>query len=255
MKPAALLIGILFTFSVKARVCSDTTIKGVQVSFAYSKNIFPDFWQKPPINANAEPIDQEEIDRCKSIVIRALEKYPSSILRDELKSVYFIRAMKFYDVGYGGTNSTDALYLANNGNSMGYSDLYVEQTFHHEFSSILYRNHIRMFREREWTHSNSHGFRYTDPENGVGAIRDNRSSQEFDTLLCEKGILTQYSTSGLENDLNTYAQNLFSPSPGFWEIVDQFPRVRKKVRLLVNFYNRINPVFTINYFRKFADEN
>jgi hypothetical protein len=163
--------------------------------------------------------------------------------------------MKFYDVGYGGTNSTDALYLANNGSSQGYTDLYLEQTFHHEFSSILYRNHPAVFRESEWLRTNSPGFAYTDPENGVGAIRDNRSSQDFDTVLCKQGLLTQYASSGIENDLNTIAQNLFSPSPGFWDIVDRYPRIRRKVRLLIGFYNRLHPIFTVTYFRKFTHED
>lgn len=255
MKPAALILLLLTGITAWSRETGDTTIRGIHVSFDYSRNIFPDFWQQPPINAEAEPIVVSEIERCKQILNRALEKYPSSLLEQELKSVYFIKAMKFYDVGYGGTNSTDALYLTNNGSSQGYTDLYLEQTFHHEFSSILYRNHPSFIREWDWTRSNSRDFAYTDPENGVGAIRDNRSSQDFDTLLCVKGLLTQYSTSGMENDLNTFAQNLFSPSPGFWEIVDRYPRIRRKVRLIVSFYSKINPVFTINYFRHFSHED
>ena len=54
----------------------------------------------------------------------------------------------------------------------------------------------------------------------------------------------------MENDINTYAQNLFSPTTGFWDIVEKYPRVKKKVKLLVKFYNKINPVFTMSYFRK-----
>jgi len=63
-------------------------------------------------------------------------------------------------------------------------------------------------------------------------------------------LLTKYATSGMENDINTYTQNLFSPTKGFWEIVDKYPRVRKKVKVLVAFYNRVNPVFTMSYFKK-----
>jgi hypothetical protein len=72
---------------------------------------------------------------------KALKKYPTSALQKELKAVYFLKSMKFYNIGYGGTNSNDALYLTNNGEMLGYTELYLEQTFHHEFSSILYRNH------------------------------------------------------------------------------------------------------------------
>ena len=159
--------------------------------------------------------------------------------------------MKFYDVGYGGTNSTDALYLTNSGTVAGYSDLYLEQTFHHEYSSILYRNYPSFIDEEAWKEVNITGFDYNDPENGVGAIRNNESSQDLDTALCKKGFLTQYSLSGIENDINTFAQNIFSPSAGFWKIVDQYPRIKNKVKLLIDFYKKIDPLFTNEYFKKF----
>jgi hypothetical protein len=194
-----------------------------------------------------------ETKRSKAVIRKALSKYPIAALTNDLKAVYFLKTMKFYDVGYGGTNSTNALYLTNNGVSSGYTDLYLEQTFHHEYSSILYRNHPSYFNENEWKASNILGFDYNDPENGVGAIRKNQSSQDLDTALCAKGFLTQYSLSGMENDINTVAQNIFSPSDNFWLIVDQFPRINKKVKLLISFYNKIHPQFTEDYFRKLND--
>lgn len=253
MKGLAAIFLLLIWSRGNAESASDTTIKGIHISFGYTRNIFPDFWQTAPINAMAEPLASPEITRCKIILKTALDKYPSLMLERELKDVYFVKAMKFYDVGYGGTNSTDALYLTNNGNSNGYTNLYLEQTFHHEFSSILYRNHPSYIKESKWYQANSQDFVYTDPENGVGAIRTNKSSQEFDSLLCEKGVLTEYATSGIENDLNTFAQNLFSPSPGFWGIVDKFSRISKKLKLIVAFYHKIDPVFTMEYFKKLAD--
>ena len=101
-----------------------------------------------------------------------------------------------------------------------------------------------------WKKTNMAGFDYNDPESGVGAIRNHQSSQDLDTFLCRHGFLTQYSYSSLENDINTVAQNLFMPSTGFWNIVDQYPAVRKKITLLIAFYNRINPFFTEKYFRE-----
>jgi len=227
----------------------DTTINGVLVKFNYSASIFPETWQESPISAKGEQIDRSEIRRCKIIMVKALGKYPPASLRKELSVVYFLKLMKFYDVEYGGTNSSDALYLTNSGIDNGYSDLYLEQTFHHEYSSILYRNHPDFLDEDTWVKTNFAGFDYTDPENGVGAIRNNESSQDLDTSLCRKGFLTQYSLSGIENDINTFAQNIFSPSEGFWELVDRYPRIKKKVQLLADFYNQIDPLFTETYFR------
>lgn len=246
------LISVFFLCSYAVFAQADTTIKGIRISFYYSVSIFPESWQTSPINARGEKIDPAEIQRCRSVIIKGLNKYPVNALQKDLKIIYFLKSMSFYDVGYGGTNSTDALYLTNSGESQGYSDLYLEQTFHHEYSSILYRNHSQFINETEWKNANSEGFSYNDPENGVGAIRNNESSQNLDSLLCKKGFLTQYSLSGLENDINTFAQNIFSPSPGFWQIVDHYPRIKKKVKLLIEFYNKIDSLFTEEYFRKLS---
>ena len=183
----------LFLFLVYKGYSSppDTTIRGVTVQFTFSRNIFPLSWRDDRINANGEAIDLKEVERSLMIVTRALRKYPANALQNDLHTVYFVKSLRFFGVAYGGTNSNDALYLANNGASMGFTDLYLEQTFHHEYSSILYRNHTSWFDEKGWTSVNPSGFLYNDPENGVGAIRNNASSQELDTILCKKGFLTQ----------------------------------------------------------------
>ena len=251
IKVLSMLALLLTGYSSFSRVSeNDTTIKGVLVSFNYSPAIFPELWQPSPINAGGETIAVGEMQRCKAIMLKALSKYPMAALEKDLKVVYFLKTMKFYDVGYGGTNSTDALYLTNNGVPLGYTDLYLEQTFHHEYSSILYRNYSSFMDEKDWKKANVAGFDYSDPENGVGAIRNNQSSQDLDTALCKKGFLTQYSLSGIENDINTFAQNIFSPSAGFWEIVDKYPRIKKKVKILTDFYNKIDDLFTDDYFKK-----
>lgn len=251
MKRHFQLFLFLWSFPLLAAATpSDTTIRGVAIRFIYSPSIFPDSWQAAPINASGEQIDNPEINRSIAIISKALNKYPVAALKNDLRTVYFLKSMKFFDVGYGGTNSSDALYLTNNGTELGFTELYMEQTIHHEYSSILYRRHPQWLDTRAWMTANISGFNYNDPENGVGAIRNNASSQELDSNLCKKGFLTQYSQSSLENDLNTFAQNLFSPSEGFWQLADRFPRINKKVKLFISFYHRIDPAFTEEYFRK-----
>ena len=251
MKIIVVIIFLLSTISGQSRAIPvDTTLKGVSVNFQYSVSIFPDPWQVAPINAQGKQIAASEIGRSKLVMANALSKYPAALLQKELQAVYLLTSMKFYDVNYGGTNSTYALYLTNNGVAMGYTDIYLEQTFHHEFSSILYRNHPSFLDEKAWTKANISGFTYNDPENGVGAIRNKQSSQDLDTNLCKKGFLTQYALSGMENDINTFAQNIFIPSQDFWAIVDKYPRINRKVKLLIAFYNKIDPQFTETYFRE-----
>ena len=249
MKLTISFLLLLFSFFPKAQN-TDTTIHKVYVGFIYSKNIFPGSWRDQPINATGIQVDRGEIPRSKIIIARALNKYPEIIFEKNLKYVYFLKEMKFYDVGYGGTNSADAVYLTNQGPSYGYTEKYLEQTFHHEFSSILFRNYPSLLDTNAWKEANIPGFLYNDPENGVGAIRDNRSSQDLDTLLCQKGILTQYGGSSIENDVNTFAQNLFCPEKNFWSYVDRYPRIKKKTELLIKFYGGLSSAYTEAYFRR-----
>jgi hypothetical protein len=247
------LFGLLQSFLIPVAAGqwdTDIVIKGVNVQFTYSTAIFPEAWKENPINASGERLESSEVSRSSRIIANAMGKYPVSLLKDNLRAVYFLKAMKFFNVGFGGTNSSDAVYLTNNGEPSGYTDKYLEHTFHHEFSSILLRNFPAFFDSLAWTASNPRGFRYSDPENGVGAIRKNRSSQEVDTFLCKSGFLTQYALSSLENDMNTYAQYLFLPPREFWKIADRFPVVRKKLRLVISFYQKLDPIFTEEYFRK-----
>ena len=85
----------------------------------------------------------------------------------------------------------------------------------------------------------------------MGAIQNHQSSQEIDTALFRKGILTQYALPAMENDLNTLAQNLFCLRQGFWNAVDKYPRLKVKVALLINFYSKFSPAFRESFFKRF----
>ena len=130
------LLALPFTVLASDR---DTTIFGVKIGFSYSKSIFPVSWQEDPVSASAEEMDFSEISRVKPIAKKALNKYPSILLNTNLSAIYFVKRMKFFDVEYGGTNSSRAVYVSNTGVEHGYTDSYIEQTIHHEFSSILMR--------------------------------------------------------------------------------------------------------------------
>ncbi|MES2776140.1 MAG: hypothetical protein V4722_18325 [Bacteroidota bacterium] len=252
VKIIAIAVLMFFTGSFSYGAPADTTIKDVKIVFTYTKNIFPREWQEGAINGKGEEILPTEITRTKEIMIAALNKYPTEVFKADLNTVYFLKQLSFYDVGYGGTNSTANLYLTSNGITNGYTDKYVEQTFHHEFSSILLRKHMSLLDTFAWNACASKGFGYNDPLDGVGAIKNNEASQEIDTQLCKEGVLTQYAHSGMENDVNTFAQNLFKPDERFWYAVEAFPLIRKKAKLLIDFYQKLNPMFTENYFRKFS---
>src|ERR1700741_1784650 len=100
----------------------DTIVRNVFVGFHYDTSIFPDYWLPDPINAWGQQIAPAEVQRSKTVAIIALNKYPADMLKKDLRSVYFLRSMKFFDTNYGGTDSIDALYLTNDGVPKKYSN-------------------------------------------------------------------------------------------------------------------------------------
>lgn len=210
---------------------------------------FPTKWLYSPINAFYAPIEEKERKRFIPIILKAMRKYPVQVLKKNLKCVYIAGYLNFYGVRYGGTNSNECLYLSNGGIQNGYTDFYLEQLFHHEFSSILLRNYSKYFDSKEWLNYTKHEFK--EGVSGVDAIRNGTNKLDFDEELCQKGILYEYALSSMENDFNSYAENLFCPKKEFWKVAEQYPNVKQKVYLITEFYNQIHSQFTTEYFMKF----
>jgi len=221
-----------------------------RIIFTADEGIFPGDWYDPPIDAEAESLSENETERSKRIIISALDKYPENFLECNLKNVYVLKSMNFFGVDYGGTNSLDSVYVANNGENMGYLDIIIEKEFHHEFSSILYHNYKHMFKESEWRQVNPDGFEYFDEATGgSGAIREGRSSQEFNPEAHNMEFLYEYAQSTLENDINSFAENIFMGDESFFTTAESYEKLKAKLDLIVEFYKTIDPTFTIEYFK------
>lgn len=226
--------------------------KTVAIAFTYHKRIFPKSWNEGIIKGYAESLDSSQMERSKKLLNIALCKYPNAVISKNLKKVYFLKSLHFYDVNYGGTYYQDTLYVVNSGSRNGYTDQFVEKTIHHEFSSILYQKHSEFFNETAWKKYHLSNFSYGS--GGAAEIKSGKSSEEFSPTLNDKGFLTEYSMSSLENDINEIAQNLFSPKPGFWHVVYRYPKVRHKVNIVIQFYHKIDPIFTMGYFMQYENK-
>jgi len=222
---------------------------GVEIIFSDPDPIFPQSWYDSPSSAKIEIIEcDDEIKRSLTIIKKALMKYPVEILKSNLSKIYVLYHLSFYDVGYGGTYWEENVYITNRGVSNSYDDVFVEQLFHAEFSSILFHNYKQYFNKSSWKAANDPDAEYG--EGGYEAIKSGVDSEEFNEKINILGFLTEYGMSDLENDFNSFAKNIFIADPGFWELFAKYKRLNKKLEIILKFYNNIDPVFTIEYFRK-----
>jgi hypothetical protein len=220
---------------------------GVVLDFSGTRAIFHDSWLTPKINGQVVPLDSSEFERSRAIVLKALNKYPEEVVRKHLTKICVVKYLEFFGQEYGGTNSTSTIYISNQGAASGYTDFWIEQAFHSEFSSILFRNFSFLFDQTKWTDNNVDVHYGTS---GTDALKNGKASKKFDFDLNRRGILCEYGMASLEEDFNTFAENLFLSSTGFWEIGKLQKRIRKKVNQVVQFYNLIDNRFTEDYFRQ-----
>ncbi|MBN2728806.1 MAG: hypothetical protein JXR53_06235 [Bacteroidales bacterium] len=241
---AILLLG--FSVSTSAQKTIIHKPSGVKIIFPIHERIFPESWYSERINGKYKPMDPDEYERTEKLVIACLEKYPSEMLRNDLEIVYVVHTLTFYETNYGGTNSNKNVYLTNKGLSRGYDNAYIERVFHAEFSSILLRKYKTLFDEEAWLACNDPGVEYGD--GGVAALKTNKNSEYFSDTLNSLGFINQYATSDMENDFNSFAKNMFLPRQSFLDLLKEYPRLKKKSKLLIDFYSQINSYFTAEFF-------
>jgi hypothetical protein len=229
----------------------DTVIderSGVPIIFSAEGKIFPDSWYKQKTKSIGISLSPQEYERSAKVVSAAIKKYPVSVIKKNLENIYVLSDLIFFDQSFGGTNSRNAVYLSNKGIAKGYTDQYLEQLFHAEFSSILLRNYKDLFDEAEWIQGNPASFSYG--KGGVEALKTKQASERFDEELNRSGFINSYATSSLENDFNAFAKNLFAPSKGFKSLVETHPKLHRKRMLIIGFYTRLNYTWTEDYFNK-----
>ena len=265
---AALAVSVIACNGEKLRVATPTpraTIEQIDplISWSSGPEIFPPGWLTAPFYQAARPIDPSRKDRARAIVRRALQKYPASLVAGTIAKgrIYILGEMKVYrSLQFAGTASHKAVYLVVRDKSQGYTDKFIESTFHQEYSTLLMNRYLKHLDRKAWGAVNPEGFAYLGPnswdrvrgkDGGARAITKTGGAKllSTDAARLKQGFLVRYSMSSLENDVNGYAAALFANDRSFWTNVEKYPAVRKKALLAIEFYHRIDPAFTREYFQ------
>jgi hypothetical protein len=117
--------------------------------------------------------------------------------------------------------------------------------FHHEFSSLLMLSNN--FNSKAWTDHNPKDFKYLYDAYGNWKEMKESTKAYTDEDCYNNGFVSGYGLSVLENDFNEYSRMIFTYPKKFNKIMDQYPRVRGKFKVWLEFYQEINPIFTEEY--------
>lgn len=246
-----LLLSLTSATAVTHAAEADTVVleeKPVRVVTSSSPGIFPKSWHSPAVAAAGTALSPAEIERVRPILRRGLAKYPPAVLAANLAAVYPLGSLRYRSVHTtSGTNSRDSVYLRIGSVKAGFTAAHIEGTLHAEFSSILLRNHPKLLDASAWNAANPPGFRYLG--DGVDAVKQGKAGLQFRQDLLEKGFLTEYATSNLENDFNGISRRLFMGDTALWTLARQHPGIQAKLTLALAFYQRLDPALTEGFFR------
>lgn len=242
-----LLFTQLYTWAQAKQVLSDSE---VEIIFVTENNMFPSSWYEGKVHAHATSLDKKEQRRSLHIIQKALKKYPAEFLKRHLKKVYVLHTLEFFGQKFGGTYAIDkdVVYLSNKGTRLGYTNQYIEQVFHAEFSSLLFNTYPHYFPKEDWINASKiqHG------NSGVTALQNGETDENFEHRYHEYGFLNQYAMSSIENDFNSFAKNIFAADRSFWTSINRYQLLKQKKMLIIQFYTKLDEHFNEQFFKKIS---
>lgn len=215
---------------------------GVRIHCEYDRNLFfPAPWLTPSVNAAGRQMEPSEILRVLPIIRQFLAAHPASVIRADLHEIYLLGELVCCGKQYGATYAGNSIYLVSKGDAERYTDEFIAQRLHSEFSSILLRHH--RFPSEEWQQINDAGFHYS----GSGfALIDNPSRYDCTGQSCAEGFLLNYSKSSLENDFNMISSWLFTKKDELDAIARKYSKIKLKQQLAEQFYASLSDQYTFN---------
>ncbi len=201
----------------------------------------------PSPDSKVIPIRHSVLANYPSILKRALGKYPINVIRKHLSAIHFAGEIDQNGFKYGGSYDPfrRILYIVNEGRKTEGLSIYI---VHHEFSSLLLKLHTLLL--NPWFEQNPKDFKYLDDIYGnyKTMIKKNIKFKADDVKTnYEKGFVSDYGRTNFENDFNEYSAMIFTYPEKFKKIMNQYPRERGKFLVWLEFYHKIDPIFTEAY--------
>ena len=233
-----LIASIALTCLATSPAFSYEKIGGIKVHSKYNINNFPSHWVGGRINIWGRQVTKSGQKNITIAIRRFVNKYPKSVLNDNLSSVFLLKDLSFYGSYWGATYKWDRIYISYNVND-GDTVRFVTRELHHEFSSILLENYV--FPKRKWIYATKG--KYASKNYGIDQAGSGGNGRDEGTHLLERGLLTSYGASDFENDVNIYAEYLFVLPKRLARHNEKYFRIAKKTKLLKQFYCGINKSF------------
>jgi len=171
--------------------------------------------------------------KIANVIQKFLDAYPKETLTKNLDEIFLLSDFYCGGINYGGTCSYKSIYVEV---SEYTSEQWLIEALHHEFSSVLWRNNKRLL-PKEKMMSISGADSYSDLV--MFECYTTEDCRVENHKLLQQGFLFLYNKTNVENDINIYAEYLFTNRKHLMELAKKYPLVDRKVKLIKKFYNDI----------------
>ena len=187
------------------------------------------------------PLKEGQFFNYLSVLQKALAKYPQSLIRNTLTDVYIGGPYTENDAIIVGMYERTKLFLFYNHKEGNNAPLFLEQTFHHEFSSILIQRYD--FPAFDWLKLNPKDFSYIINPKKIDEYMNSVGTYAADKAMLEQGVISAYGMVNAENDINTYAELIFTQPDKMKQYINTYPVIAKKYQMIKKFYLSLSPQF------------
>ena len=227
-----------------------TSRYGLRIVYEIGEDFFSPI-VNPPIpagpgrNSKVTQIKQSVLVNYPRLLQETFAKYPDQVIKAHINAIYFSAEINEDGLKYGGTYDPfrRILYIVDNGSRKDDHSIY---SIHHEISSLLLVRHS--FFINPWTDHNPKNFNYLFDVFKESAKIYSQTSLVGSKEDYLKGFMDSYGQTSFENDFNEYSAMIFTYPEKFKNIMNRYPRVRAKFLVWLNYYHKIDPIFTEEYF-------
>ena len=183
---------------------------------------------------------------CRSLLLD-IWPLPEGLLTDCVKAIHVVESV---------SQATQDIAGFASGHSGGTSRIILEREgrrriLYHELGHAIHHRFEAVFPADDW--------RALVPKDGYfgdarAFIRSGIRQNDYSPDLLERGFITSYGSSTLQEDIAEICEALFSGDSRLWASLPGSSLLDGKVELLLRFLSSVNPVFTRDYFERLCSE-
>lgn len=181
------------------------------------------------------PAELSDLTHGIKVLPAILSKYPVNILQETLNHIYIFKELLVDDIYFAGTYHDNTIYIQSDTSQQ------MAATVHHELSTLFAK--LYSFPITEWMNSSSEIMPYKLSFEATEQISKSDDSLVGTVKLFQEGYLSAYSTMDPENDLNLYAQTIFTTPDVMATLIQRYPKISTRYEIVKQFYLDIDPGF------------